>query len=124
MSVFSGSQHSRAVLQALLVTFLWATSWVIIKIGLRESIPPLVFAGLRYTLAFCCLSPFVVRQRQVISEIRRLSTRDVLMLVTLGLLLYSTAQGAQFMALAYLPAISVNLLISFTALIVAALGLI
>ena len=123
MSLFAGSQHSRAVLQALLVTFLWATSWVIIKIGLREAIPPLVFAGLRYTLAFCCLIPFVLRQQKVVSEIRQLRPRDLLMLVALGLLLYSTAQGAQFMALAYLPAISVNLLLSFTALIVAALGL-
>ena len=39
------------MLQALLVTFLWSTSWVLIKIGFAD-IPPLTFAGLRYTLAF------------------------------------------------------------------------
>lgn len=116
------SPHSRAVLQALFVVFLWATSWVIIKIGLRESIPPLVFAGLRYTLAFCCLIPFVLRQRQVVSEIRQLRPRDFLMLAALGLILYSATQGAQFVALAYLPAISVNLILSFSALVVAGLG--
>ena len=44
------SAHTRAVLQALLVTFLWSTSWVLIKFGLT-GIPPLTFAGLRYSLA-------------------------------------------------------------------------
>lgn len=47
------SPHTRAVLQALLVTFLWSTSWVLIKIGLAD-IPALTFAGLRYVLAFWC----------------------------------------------------------------------
>ncbi|HYN90101.1 MAG TPA: EamA family transporter, partial [Ardenticatenaceae bacterium] len=54
------SPHPRAVLQALFVTFLWATSWVLIKIGLRE-IPALPFAGLRYSLAFLVLLPFAFR---------------------------------------------------------------
>ena len=35
-----GSPRLRAVLQALLVTFLWSTSWVLIKSALDE-IPPL-----------------------------------------------------------------------------------
>ena len=52
--------HLTAVLQALLVTFLWATSWVLIKIGLKD-IPALTFAGLRYTAAFLCLLPFALR---------------------------------------------------------------
>ena len=34
----------RAVVQALFVVFLWATSWVLIKIGLQD-IPALTFAG-------------------------------------------------------------------------------
>ncbi|MBX3139302.1 MAG: EamA family transporter [Trueperaceae bacterium] len=42
--------HFVAVLQALFVTLLWSSSWVLIKQGLGE-IPPLTFAGLRYTLA-------------------------------------------------------------------------
>jgi drug/metabolite transporter (DMT)-like permease len=47
-------------MQAILVTLLWSTSWVLIKIGLRNSLPAITFAGLRYTLAFLCLSPFVL----------------------------------------------------------------
>ena len=48
------SGHLRAVLQALFVTFLWSTSWILIKIGLGD-IPALTFAGLRYSLAFLLL---------------------------------------------------------------------
>ncbi|HKZ55913.1 MAG TPA: DMT family transporter [Anaerolineales bacterium] len=51
------SPHLSAVFQALFVTFLWSTSWVLIKWGLDE-IPPLIFAGLRYGLGFLCLLPF------------------------------------------------------------------
>jgi len=52
--------RSFAVLQALLVTFLWSTSWVLIKVGL-EDLPPLTFAGLRYGLAALVLLPLAVR---------------------------------------------------------------
>ncbi len=33
------SSQTRAIFQALLVTFLWSTSWVLIKISLND-IPP------------------------------------------------------------------------------------
>jgi len=45
------SPRLRAILQALIVTFLWSTSWVLIKIGL-EDIPAVTFAGLRYFLFY------------------------------------------------------------------------
>ena len=53
------SPQTRARFQALFVTFLWSTSWVLIKIGLQD-IPALTFAGLRYGLAFLCLLPFLL----------------------------------------------------------------
>jgi drug/metabolite transporter (DMT)-like permease len=40
--------------EAILVTFLWSSSFVLIKFGLLE-IPPFLFAALRYTLAFIVL---------------------------------------------------------------------
>ena len=58
------SPHFTAVFQALFVTFLWSTSWVLIKIGL-EDIPALTFAGLRYGLASLCLLPFFFRSKGV-----------------------------------------------------------
>ena len=54
------SNQSRfwAILLALFVTFLWSTSWILIKIGLKE-IPALTFAGLRYLLGFFFLLPLL-----------------------------------------------------------------
>jgi drug/metabolite transporter (DMT)-like permease len=93
---------------------------VFIKIGL-EDIPALTFAGLRYTLAFLILLPFLVLRKRGRST-ARLSRTSVGKLVLLGLLLYGVTQGAQFLALAYLPAVTVNLLWSFSPIGVAVLG--
>ncbi len=116
------SPHLSAVLQALFVTFLWSTSWVLIKIGLQD-IPALTFAGLRYSLAFLCLLP-VALQPTYRNRLRDLTLVDWQRLAILGLLMYAITQGAQFVGLAYLPAVSVNLILNFTPIIVAALGII
>jgi drug/metabolite transporter (DMT)-like permease len=125
-TVSSPSPRLRAIAQALFVTFLWSTSWVLIKIGLRD-LPPLPFAGLRYTLAWLCLLPFAFqRLRARPSEraaLRALSPAAVGRLAVLGLLLYTVAQGAQFVALRHLPAVTVNLMLNFTTVVVALLGL-
>jgi drug/metabolite transporter (DMT)-like permease len=115
------SPHLRAVLQALLVTFLWSTSWVFIKFGLAD-IPALTFAGLRYGVAFLCLLPFVFR-KTYFTPLRYLSKRAWLQLILLGLIFYTATQGAQFLSLAYLPAITVNLLLSVTVILVTLLGI-
>ncbi len=115
------SSHSRAVLQALFVTFLWSSSWVLIKIGL-EHIPALSFAGLRYVLAFACLCAFALRSLQL-TALRHLSARTWAQLALLGLLFYAVTQGASFLSLAYLPAVTASLLWSFTSIIVALLGI-
>jgi drug/metabolite transporter (DMT)-like permease len=94
---------------------------VLVKIGL-EDIPALPFAGLRYTLAFFCLLPFAFRSRQL-AALRHLSAGGWLRLAALGLLFYSVTQGAQFLSLYYLPAMTVSLLLSFTTVLVALLGI-
>ena len=112
------------VLQAVFVTVLWASSWVLIKLGLRESLPALTFAGLRYTLAFIFLTPFVlmtVRNRAAIRSLRR---EDWGWLALLGIVYYTLTQGAQFLGLAYLPAAMVSLLLNLTPLIVGLFGII
>ena len=115
------SHHTKAVLQALFVTLLWSTSWVLIKFGL-EDIPPVTFAGLRYFLAFLALVPFY-RRSQSATPLRALTRRDWLSLVGLGLLYYTITQGSQFMGLAYLPAITFSLLLNATAVVVAVLAI-
>jgi drug/metabolite transporter (DMT)-like permease len=111
-----------AILQALFVVFLWATSWVFIKIGLHE-IPPVVFAGLRYFLAFLCLSAVLLlggSHRQLAALPRALWVR----LIVLGLLLYAVTQGTAFVVLSYLPAVTVNLLWSFSTVAITLLGIV
>jgi drug/metabolite transporter (DMT)-like permease len=114
--------RTTTVLKALFVVFLWATSWVFIKIGLQD-IPALTFAGIRYTLAFICLIP-VVFLTQGAKPLLSVAKRDWIHLLVLGLLLYSVTQGAIFLALAYLPAVTANLLWSFSSIIVAVMGII
>ncbi|MFN2211856.1 MAG: DMT family transporter [Anaerolineales bacterium] len=110
------------VLLALFVVFLWATSWVLIKMGLQE-IPALTFAGLRYGLAFLFLLPFAMRIQRRPSAVRL--TRQMWgQLIILGLLLYALTQGAVFLALAYLPAVTTNLLWSFSTVVVALFGVV
>lgn len=109
-----------AILQALLVTFLWSTSWVLIKLGL-EDLPPLTFAGLRYGLAALVLLPFAVRGG-LRRQLRGLTGTRWLLLVALGLLFYTVTQGAQFVGLRYLPAVTVNLVLALQPLLVGMLG--
>jgi drug/metabolite transporter (DMT)-like permease len=115
-------------LQALFVTFLWSTSWVLIKFGLEE-MPPLLFAGLRYVLAFLVLLPFLWRPESgtavspIPSSVKALTRGDWGRLAVLGVVFYALTQGAQFVALAYAPAVSVTLILSFTAVFVALTGM-
>ena len=114
--------HLVPVFQALFVTFLWSTSWILIKFGLDE-IPALTFAGLRYTLAFLVLVPVVVRRPEHRRAILGLSPKRWWQLIVLGLLFYTVTQGAMFMALAHLPAMPVSLLLSFSPAAVALLAI-
>jgi drug/metabolite transporter (DMT)-like permease len=113
--------HLRAILEALFVTFLWSTSWVLIKVGLRD-IPPVTFAGLRYALAFLCLLPLAARSSSRL-RVQGLSRRRWLELAGLGVLFYALTQGASFVSLAYLPAMTVSLLWNLTTITVAMLGI-
>ncbi len=116
------NSHSKAVLQALLVTFLWSTSWVLVKIGLQTNLPALTFAGLRYTLAFLCLLPFALTNPSHRSALGNLTKAAWGKLILLGIVFYALTQGAQFVSLSYLPAATVTLMISFTPLLVAFLS--
>jgi drug/metabolite transporter (DMT)-like permease len=108
------SPHLRAVLQALLVTFLWSTSWVLIKVGLKASLPPVTFAGLRYSLAFACLLPWAALDPACRRSLGGLSRKGWAQLGLLGVVFYTLTQGAQFVSLAYLPAATLNLLLNFS----------
>jgi drug/metabolite transporter (DMT)-like permease len=115
------NQRIKAIIQASFVVFLWATSWVFIKIGLKE-IPPLTFAGLRYGIAFACLL-IVLGFNSARSEISRLPFQKWMKFILLGVLFYAATQGASYIALYYLPAVTVNLIWNFSSVGVALLGI-
>lgn len=109
------------ILLALLVTFLWSSSWVLIKWGLND-FPPVIFAGIRYFMAFVCLLPFILQKKQR-EEIARLTKKNWAQLLLLGFLYYTLTQGAQFAGLAVMPAMAVSLILSFTSIFVAGIGI-
>jgi drug/metabolite transporter (DMT)-like permease len=114
--------RSSAISLALFVVFLWATSWVFIKLGLAE-MPALTFAGLRYTLAFLCLLPVGLLTRKFPAP-GKIPRATWVRLLILGVLYYSITQGAIFLALSYLPAVMTNLLWSFSSILVALMGIV
>lgn len=114
------SPRTKAILQALLVTLLWSSSWVLIKQNI-QSIPPLTFAGLRYTLAFLLLLPALLRKKD---ELTSLKKADYGSLFLLGLVYYAMTQGGQFLTLKHLDAISFSLMLNFSAVLVAAFAVI
>lgn len=116
----SEKHHASAVFQALFVTFLWSTSWVLIKIGLKANLPPVTFAGLRYTLAFIFLFIYITTiNREYFSAVRNLSRKTWAELILLGILFYALTQGAQFVSLASLPAATLTLLLNLTSILIA-----
>jgi drug/metabolite transporter (DMT)-like permease len=120
------SSHRLALGQAVLVTLLWSTSWILIKVGLNDlDLAPLSFAGARYFLAALILLPFAwPAVRHVPTSVTRAERRRVLAwAAVLGVILYAVTQGAQFAALAHLPAVAVALALTVTPVVVAALTL-
>ncbi|WP_435181681.1 DMT family transporter [Halorussus sp. AFM4] len=116
----SVSTHARAALEALFVTLLWSSSYVLIDVGLAD-IPALTFAGLRYGLAAIVLLPSFVRRGHH-RAVRRAGRSEWGLLLALGLLLYAVTQGAQFVALGHLRAATVSLVLTFTPVAVALAG--
>lgn len=85
-------------------------------------IPPLTFAGLRYTIAFLCLLPFALRKSSI-DDFKMLEKSDWYKLAALGLVFYTFTQGTQFLGLSLLPAVTVSLILNFTPVVVAVLGI-
>lgn len=119
----SNTSHPAAVLQALFVTFLWSTSWVLIKFGLKADLPPVTFAGLRYTLAALCLLPFAVLNPTHRQTLRGFSARTWWELIALGIVFYTLTQGAQFVSLSFLPSATLSLLLNFSPILIASYGM-
>jgi drug/metabolite transporter (DMT)-like permease len=118
----TGSRHRWvAVAEAFFVTFLWSSSFVIIKFGLVE-IPALIFAGLRYAIAALILLAIVLAIPSQRAGLKSLSKKWWKLLTAYGLLYYTMTQGTQFLGLALLPATMVSFILNFTIILVVILG--
>ncbi|MCW4048891.1 MAG: EamA family transporter [Candidatus Bathyarchaeota archaeon] len=113
------SERTRGLLEALVVTFLWSSSYILTKFGLTQ-VSPLTLVSLRYIVASLVLIPLAV----VRGEHRKLDTRTIMKLVYLGVAGYSVAQGLQVLGLYYLPAVTVTFLLNFTPVTVIALNMV
>jgi drug/metabolite transporter (DMT)-like permease len=100
-------QPSRALalLEAFLVSTIWASSFIFVKLALSE-LGPLTIGGLRYFLGFACLLPFLRRGNF------SLTRAQWLRMALLGFSSYVLGNGAMFWALRFLPATTVSFLMS------------
>ncbi|MHA2246245.1 MAG: DMT family transporter [Candidatus Hodarchaeales archaeon] len=105
------------VIQALFVTILWSSSWVIIKFGLEE-IPPLIFAGLRYFLSAMILLAVIFSNTDHRNALKTQSKNWWISIVIYGILFITITQGGQYIALKLLPAITVSFVLNLTTFMV------
>ena len=94
-----------ALLEALLVSMVWGSSFIFVKIALTE-LGPLTIGGLRYFLGFACLLPFLRRHSFPLTRAQWLR------MALLGFSAYTLANGALFWALRFLPATTGSFLMS------------
>jgi drug/metabolite transporter (DMT)-like permease len=102
-----------AIAEGVLVTLIWASSFVFVKMAL-DYLEPLTVAGLRYFLGFLMLLPFMARS----SPIPPLSPHLWLRLFLIGLCGCTIGNGAAFWGLKYVPATTASFLLSLVPLLV------
>lgn len=115
------SPHLKAILLNLLVTFLWSTSWILIRLGLHD-IPPLTYAALRYSLATLVLLPFVFR-KGVKEQLQGVDRKTWILIILLAMCTYPLAQSGQYLALDRLPTVTVSLVLNMSPIVVTILGI-
>jgi len=103
----------RGLSEALLVTLLWSSSYVLTKVGLRDT-SPLLLVALRYLVASLMLVPVAMAR----GAHRGLDRGTFVELALLGLAGYAVAQGLQCVGLSLLPAVTVTFILNFTPVMV------
>ncbi len=108
------NRRALALLEALLVTVIWSSSFVVVKFGL-ETLGPLTIAGLRYSLGAIALAPFLLLKRGV----RKPIPKNIWpILVLIGISSYTIGNGALFWGLKYIPATTGSFLMGLIPLLV------
>lgn len=108
-----------AITEGLLLTIIWASSFVFIKMGLVY-LKPMTLAGIRYFLAFMLLLPMMARHGGLKSNSVR---GHWITLFLMGLCAYTIGNGTLFWGLKYLPATTGSFLFGLVPLPVLFLGI-
>ncbi|MBI4791110.1 MAG: DMT family transporter [Chloroflexi bacterium] len=108
-----------AIAEALLANLIWASSFVLVKIGLND-VGPLMLGGLRYFTAFVLLLPLMLPN---VAVYRALSRRLWVRLILLGIAAYTVGNGALFWGLQYVSATTGSFEMSLTPLLVLFVGI-
>ena len=108
-----------AITEGLLLTIIWASSFVFIKMGLVY-LKPMTLAGIRYFLAFILLLPMMARYGGLKNT---LVWSHWIHLFLMGLCAYTIGNGALFWGLKYLPATTGSFLFGLAPLPVLFLGI-
>ncbi|MDG7048670.1 MAG: EamA family transporter [Nitrososphaerota archaeon] len=114
---------------AIIVTVLWSSSFVLIKLGLKE-VPPLYFATLRYALGFAILAIIDIASSRghsrgysgALTGTPKPKTAWVPLIVA-GIAGYTVAQGLEYVGLFYLPAVTTSFILTFNPLFVLFIGI-
>jgi len=109
----------QAVAEGLLVSLIWASSFVFIKMGL-DYLPPLTLAGMRYFTAFIVLLPLLAHHGGLK---KNLASDYWKRLFLIGVCAYTIGNGCLFWSLQYLPATTGSFLFSLLPLPVLFLGI-
>jgi drug/metabolite transporter (DMT)-like permease len=113
-----------AYIEAIFVTFLWSSSFVLVKFGLLE-VPPLLLAALRYGIAFAILGviSLTFREGKWTNRKKVTEANGKTLLIIAGICGYTLAQGLQVVGLFYLRAVTTSFLLNFTPIFVLLLGI-
>jgi drug/metabolite transporter (DMT)-like permease len=113
MPVHKKPSYSLALVEAFFVNIIWASSFIFIKLLLKD-LGPLTIGGLRYFIGFLVLLPFMLRKGRLDALPRQMWLR----LFLIGLCAYTIGNGAMFWSLKYLPATTVSFMMSMITLLV------
>jgi drug/metabolite transporter (DMT)-like permease len=94
------SRRRLAFFEALLVTIIWSSTFVVVKLGL-ESLGPLTIAGLRYFLGSLILVPIMIIRK---GSAKPISKQLWIKIILIGVSSYTIGNGALFWGLKYIPA--------------------
>jgi drug/metabolite transporter (DMT)-like permease len=79
------------ILVWLLLSAIWGSTWLFIKVGL-EDLPPFTFAALRFAVAIVTLLPLLIVRRVRLPRIRS----DWWLMISTGILTFTVAYGLVF----------------------------